>query len=226
MYKMVLNDYRLHFKTGMKIAANTGWFIYIYTFGFTPGIMDMNNLEVLTHLFGFLPLMLGLLLSRMYGGLMSKTFYLCPLSQKQREEYIRVGIRVRIAIPLILFLLLNGVITLIGIMTPFIFFVKLFIMICAVISFNIYCQPVKKSANATDRIYPLLGHYEFYNVSAQLLSIFNMVLFNKWEGNETLGIKIFCGILLLLQLLVCYQIKKQFYHQIMYQSVCFERTTS
>lgn len=223
MYKMVLQDYRLHFKDSLKNLYNSGWYIYIYLIVMGPMVLDAgDSLEAgLKYYFAFIPFMIALMLSRMYSGLMGKTFYLCPLSKEQRKSYFLAGMKLRILFPISLFILLNSILLILKFDSILLFFAKLLVVSCAAVSFNIYCQPVIKSPNSMERSYPLLGNYELYNITSQFIAIFALFLFTEWESFVILG-KVVTAVFVAVQLYVCIQLIRKFYPQIICQTEYFE----
>ncbi len=222
MYKMVLHDYRLHFKDALKSLSSSEWYIYIYLIAIAPTIIGIDN-SLLEYYFFLIPLLISLIISRMYGGLMGKTFYLCPLSKEQRKSYIFAGMQLRTFFPIVLFIVLNGILVIFEILSPMLFMLELFVMVCASISFNIYCQPVVKSNNSTERFYPLLGNYELYKTLAQYSAMFSLFIFPSWEEFEIFG-KTISVIPLAFQLFICIKIIRLFYPQIICQADYFEKT--
>lgn len=223
MYKMVLKDYRLHFKDSLKNLYNSGWYVYIYMAGMLPIITDSSDSirDLLNYYFTFIPFIIALMLSRMYCGLMGKNFYLCPLSKEQRKSYFIAGMKLRITFPIVLFIILDGILMIIKFESLFLFFAKLFVISCAAVSFNIYCQPIVKSDNITQRRYPLLGNYELHSVLAQCFSIFNLLVFSNWDNLDVFSI-IVAVIGISLQLYICIQLIRKFYPQIICQTEYFE----
>ena len=223
MYKMVLKDYRLHFKDSFKNLYNSGWYIYFYLIVMGPMIINKEEpLNAgLNYYFTFIPFIIALMLSRMYSGLMGKTFYLCPLSKEQRKSYFITGMKLRIIVPILLFIILDGILLIVKFESLFLFFAKLFVISCAAVSFNIYCQPVLKKPNSSERTYPLLGNYEVYNILAQCFAIFNILLLINWDSFDILGI-IALTICFSIQTYLCIQLIRKFYPQIICQTEYFE----
>ena len=220
MYRAVLHDYRYHIKEGLRGLDPGAGAIYIYTMVYGCLMHDFERL--IAHETAMLPLVFGLLLSRMYGGMMSQTFFLCPLSAEDRKNYMRTGIRLRFMMAMGLFLLLNLPLVFGGLLSFPMFAAKLMSMTAAALSFNIYCQPRVINGRTAKKVYPFAGNYEFYNITAQVLGICNMLLLSFWEENEHLWELILVTVLIFAQIYVAVRMVKKFYAQIIEQAVCFE----
>lgn len=182
---------------------------------FVPLISEQNfSLEFFFHVTSMLPLLFSVLISRMYGGKLSKTLYLCPLSKEQVREYMKKGMILRIVISVVIFLLFNMASLILGYMPLWIFLTKLFLMTCSAICFNIYCQPDNKTSSAMERTYPLIGNYEVRNVFAQVFAAIGMLILSLVEGNEQTWEYVLIAIIPILQLFLCINVYKRFYHQI------------
>lgn len=222
MYSLILHDYIEHFKESFKNMKDSGFFIYIYA-SFIPLISERSfSMEIFLHFISILPLAFSLLISRMYGGKLSKTLYLCPLSKEQIKDYIKKGIILRIIISITVFLLLNILTVILGYMPIWIFICKLVLMILSSICFNIYCQPNFKTSSALERTYPLKGNYETRNIFSQFSSVFGMFILSACESRESTFVYIMLGIILFSQLLLAINIYKNFYHQIINKTVFYE----
>lgn len=222
MYSLILHDYIEHFKESFKNMKDVSFFIYIY-FIFMPLISERSfSLSFFFHFTSFLPLGFSILLARMYGGKLSKTLYLCPLSKEQIKEYIKKGIILRIIISITVFILFNITTVILGYMPLWIFACKLILMIFSSICCNIYCQPNFKTSSALERTYPLEGNYETRNLFAQIFGAIGMLILSACRPKESVYVYAIIGIIIFSQLLVAINIYKNFYHQIIDKSVFYE----
>lgn len=222
MYKTVLHDYRYHLKEGFDNLDGTSWFVYIYPIWLLPALSGMGSRMATVFICALVPLYFSLALSRMYGGQIDKTLFLCPMSREDRRRYVKTGMRIRIGIGVGIFLVLHVILAGLGWISLPMFGAKLVVMVLAAVSFNIYCQPDQKSAYGTKRRYPLSGNYEIWNILAQGMGIANMMLLSLYEENERLWELILTGAAVLLQLGVCIQIIRKFYRQVLERAVCYE----
>lgn len=222
MYKTILHDYFYHYKTGFKnILLGGNWYFYFYALIMVPMLNHDTMLEY-QYIAGILPMLLSLLLSRMYGGQMSKTFFLCPLSKEQRTQYVREGIFLRIGLSVMVFLVLNLILLSLEQLSWFMFLAELYIMLLYAISVNIYCQPAAINKRTNQKYYPLLGNYELWNIFAQISGIINLLLLSTYEGTEVAWEYILATLLFLLQLVFTIVIIKKFYRQIIRQVTYYE----
>lgn len=221
MYRTVLHDYRYHIKEGFKGLDLGAWVIYVCVIA-DGGLLTHDFERFIAYETAMLPLVFGLLLSQMYGGRMSQTFFLCPLSAEDRKNYMRTGMKLRFMMAMGLFLLLNLPTVFGGLLSFPVFGAKLVVMLVAALSFNIHCQPRVINSRTAKRVYPFAGNYEFYNITAQVLGICNMMLLSFWEENEHLWELILMTVLILAQIYVAVRMVKKFYAQIIEQAVCFE----
>ena len=173
----------------------------------------------------FFPIMIALLLSRMYGGVMPKTFFLCPLSEMQRKMYAKAGIHIRVAIPTVLFIVLN-ILVLVFYKIPFwMFLVRLGVFLSAAIACNIYCQPVYADREKNERKYALVGNYWLWNVFLQVFTFVSTVILCSFEYNEKLWEFIIVGIFIAAQIFIGIKMIIKFYPQVINQATYYENQT-
>lgn len=224
MYKTVLHDYRYHRKDGFRnlLSIPGIWFVYLYPLWFLPAVSDMGFREAAVFFSAMVPVLFSLMFSRMYGGQIGKTLFLCPMSKEDRRAYVKAGMRIRIGFCVGLFLVLHSVLAALGWITLPMFAAKLTVMILSAVSVNIYCQPDHKGDDGTKRSYPLRGNYAVWDMLAQIMCIVNMVLLSMYEGNERLWELILTAALILFQFAVCMELVCKFYPQVLEHTVCYE----
>ncbi len=95
MLKLVLKDYRCRFLLEWKVYWTKilwyFWWSYVYA-------MLMLRLDVTRYTVGMLPMLLGFWLSRMYPNALSKMLFLCPMSKKDRVNYLWTAYVLRVGI--------------------------------------------------------------------------------------------------------------------------------
>ena len=226
MYKTVLRDYVSHVKDGMKNIFWSDWAPYFYFMVFAPAWSGGKDGYLVRQLYAmFFPIMIALLLSRMYGGVMSKTFFLCPLSEMQRKMYAKAGIHIRVAIPTVLFIVLN-ILVLVFYKIPFwMFLVRLGVFLSAAIVCNIYCQPVYADREKNERKYALVGNYWLWNVFLQVFTFVSTVILCSFEYNEKLWEFIIVGIFIAAQIFIGIKMIIKFYPQVINQATYYENQT-
>lgn len=227
MYKTVLRDYRCHIKDGLKSIdwTGSGWFIPIWIIVYMPTLSEMVTDPVSLNVFAFIiPYVMGLLLSRMYGGVMPKTFFLCPFSAAQRQQYTKTGIQVRVAIPTALFVVFNILFMVFNKMPFAMFCVRLVVFLSATTACNIYCQPVRRNTRDTDynRKFDLVGNYGLWDVMLQVLTFAVMIVLCCFEYDEGTWELIFTGILIAAQLFVSIGMIIKFYPQVIDRATFYE----
>ena len=221
MYKTVLKDHFYNFKGAIRNLSFQDYFIYLYILIILPlgTNMRLGDLEIISC---FCSVIFALFLSRMYGGQMSKTFFLCPLSAKQRQEYMIAGIHLRIAFPILFFTIMHAILFISQNVSTLVFFARFIVIVCACISFNIYCQPTYHHANLSERKYPLKGNYEFWNSLSQTLYVLTIFILCALEGNEKLWELIIIAILVIISVLTCFKMVKTFYPQLINHVTFYE----
>ena len=220
MYKIVLRDYFYHFKDAFKNIYWSDWFLYFYITFLMPVLLDI---DYGTSFYScFIPLMLALLLSRMYSGVMPKAFFLCPLTAKERQAYAKAGMHIRIALPLILFLILNIIALAKGTLPFYMFTAKLLLFTTACIAYNVYCQPIRNADDLPNRKFGLKGNFEFWNSLVQITTIIVIFILCSFEYNEELWELIITGILVAVQMYVCIRTIVTFYPQVINQATYYE----
>ena len=92
MFQFVLRDYRYRF---WPSCINYALIIFIYILNFYVNMIMIWRLDVVKYSIGMLPMMLGLLLSRMFPNQLQKQMYLCPMSARDRKKYLFTAYAVR-----------------------------------------------------------------------------------------------------------------------------------
>lgn len=226
MYKTVLRDYLYHIKDGLKNIdwTGSGWFIPVWIFIYIPQLSKMIDSTML-NVFSFLiPYVLGLMLSRMYGGVMPKTFFLCPFSAMQRQQYTKTGIQIRVAIPAAFFVVFNILLMVFDKMPFAMFCVRFVVFLSAATACNIYCQPVRRNTRDTDynRKFDLVGNYGLWDVMLQVLTFAVTMILCCFEYDESTWELIFTGLLIVAQLFVSMGMIKKFYPQVIDRATFYE----
>ena len=89
MFKMILEDYRGRFFASLKAVSSAGTFYfclgYFYIGYFYMGFM--TGADAVRYAMGVVPMLSGLLLSRMYPNEIHKILFLCPMSENDRKKY-------------------------------------------------------------------------------------------------------------------------------------------
>lgn len=222
MLKLVLNDYKCQMKHAFSNLHYTDWFIYIYLLIF-PTIHGIYAFFYYSSMFSMI---FGLLLSRMYPNQLSKTMHLCPLTKEEKRQYIETGFRLRIAVPMSFYLILNGVFVMLGWLFPVYYMGMAFILFIYLNSVNIYCLPEKKSPNEVGRIYNLPGSYELWNVLIQVFGILGTLILASAQMDVKNPVTAFekcvIGSCILLEFLVFLKIRFTYYKPVMERAVNYE----
>lgn len=221
MYRLILNDYRSHWHSGLKKMYNAGvgftfaWFVVM-------GIYDSHGRPAFWGI--YIPYMLTLILSRMYGGYLNKTLFLCPFDKNTRQEYAAKSIRLRIIIPTSLFLIINLTLLFCRKMSIIIFLLSLFVFLCMVLYLNMYCQPIIINPDTKETIYPVLGNYSVLNGFSHICSYFNINFISELsvslETPPIIGL-IFIVFFVILQFILCICMVRKFYKQILRETVFY-----
>ena len=109
MFKMILEDYRGRFFASLKAVSSAGTFYfclgYFYIGYFYMGFM--TGADAVRYAMGVVPMLAGLLLSRMYPNEIHKILFLCPMSENDRKKYMITAYAVRIGISMMLYALFS-----------------------------------------------------------------------------------------------------------------------
>lgn len=176
MISLILSDYKSSFKQQLKSIVFEGYYLYFY-FIILPLIFNHSSVERdIVNLLFLLPMILSLLLSRMYSNVMNKTFFLSPFSKEDRIHYYNTALCIRVVIPVTLFCCNLIIVAFIGKLTIGRIAIALLVMILFAVSTNIYTHPIVSSVCTTERKYLLNGNYELYNVLNQLTGLISMYL--------------------------------------------------
>ena len=214
MYRAVLRDYRYHLKEKLVMLKKQwwSWWPVMYCCFLMPFSLNKTRPYIVGVLGVTLPLCITLLMTVMYGGQISKTLYLCPMSVEDRKRYIEVGIRLRVIITMVTFTVLNVILMLFNVMDIYMFVTKFFSMLLFAISTNIYC-PVENinSTNSSLTFVKARGKVEIYRISSLILGMFCLLILSCFEGNEKMWELILVAVLLLAQLVICIMMVVKFY---------------
>ena len=218
MYKLILKDYRSHFKSSIKKLWNdSGLFVILYYCLYLINARQTFK-EDLIHLSVVVPCLIAYLLSRMYGGCLSKTFYLCPMDAGDRREHAIKNYRLRVIISTVIFMVPNIVFLIMGEYDIAIFLIRLFAFGCTVISINIYCQP-KYLPDLNKKVTPFIGNYTTVEIISNIVNIFAIIVVTCITSNSFAEIETATKIVFLLIFLcqVCVtvvKVKKFFWQSI------------
>lgn len=214
MYKMILKDYCCHVKSSFIQMYNHSGFFFVILFGASIGYDDINDVSYMLMVF---PSIIAYIMSRMYCGLINKTLFLCPLDTKTRRQYAIESFRLRIIIPLALFLVGNVIAMIFGYFAIDIFLVRLFVFMCTAISVNIYAQPHTTKDKPYTNIYPFIGNYEVISVYSHainfLLTLIVIVISKYTLNTLSMWVLISITIALIIQLTLTISMVKRFYWQ-------------
>lgn len=213
MYKMILNDYRSHFKSSLKKMWNNSGIYYVIFM--TIFLMPDEDERSLFYLGLYIPCLTVYILSRMYGGYLNKTFFLCPMDAEGRRQYAIESFRLRMIIPTIMFIIGNVLLLIFKEFDLTIFLLRFWTFGCIAVSVNVYCQP-KCFANNNEKVSPFIGNYDTVNIWSTLVNVAAGICcattcFSVFEMS-TEG-KVMTSLFLGLQLIVTIIKVKRFYWQ-------------
>ncbi|MCM1256863.1 MAG: hypothetical protein NC307_03320 [Roseburia sp.] len=232
MIRLVILDYIGGIKEGWKKSqvAETFSFLGIYIWvTLLPGgdaFYDETAQSYRLALWGYgvvvLLIFLGFLISRMYPGQLEKTLHLCPLTETEKKQYVETGYRVRIALPMFLYVLAGVFWQIFGIIPLFCSVatgIWYFLYLACV---NIYCLP-ETTGRDTEPKYPIkwLGAFQ---AATQILGIGAIVILSDLmvEYSGDIPDKVFCLIPAFLQNLLYVIMREKIYPSIMERAVCYE----
>ena len=193
MYKLILNDYRSHFKSTVK---------KMWKEITSPIIIIVLDLIFLWTYWNFIDLTMIIpsgityILAKMYGGKLNKAFFLCPLDIKTRRQYAIESYRLRVIIPSIIFIVLNIIELAMGRYDIWILLIRLIIFECVAISSNVYCQ--SEHFEDMDReISFTINKYTTMNVWSNLVNMLAIIEAACITSNKFFEISTFSKVLLL-----------------------------
>ena len=220
MYSLILKDYRSHLRSSLRWLFDNDFSTVIIMFF----VLGSDHKRPDAALAITIPYILCMALSRMYGGCMSKTLFLCPLDEQGRMEYMKKSIRLRIIISLLIYFVLNLIVIAFGGFSIKRFLLWLYFMICVSFSFNTYTRPKKvETRYATDKVYPVKGNYELWNFWTQFTATISIIAFAGYKGGELYAFEIVIGcILFVFQGICAIVMVKKFYKQVIEQAAFYE----
>lgn len=216
MYKLILQDYRSHWRSSLKRLYNYSTICFVWLFYAIIGIGSHEDNE-LSYILLTIPCFLAYMLARMYGGYLNKTFYLCPLDADARRTYAIQSFRLRIIIPSILFIVGNVILLCLGYFAIEIFLIRLIVYGCTAFSVNIYCQPTVTDDIYAPNRYPFIGNFESANTYSNIINILNIIILMSMEEYSirelSLWELVLISLLLILQLAATIRKARRFYWQ-------------
>lgn len=230
MLQIVWDDYRHNFLSALKGlgGGENWWWGYVYLL-MPPVIMGHIVLkEVIVYYCMMLPLLGGTFLARLYPNRMSKTLFLCPMSREMRIRYFKTAFLLRIAIPILVFLLPMSMLFLCKIVQGVECFLSLLAFIMYLVSVNI-CTNSRVGKPETERQgYSLPGYFPMWNVLGHISGIANMVIVSGIRENSGKPYQpwelIMDSVLLVIQALILMKIIFTYFKPIMEQSISYENS--
>lgn len=224
MYRLILQDYSSHWRSGLKkmLDINGGSSFLWLSFCLTNISDDYSGRPAFWGI--SIPFLVTYYLSRMYGGYLNKTLFLCPLDKNTRQEYTAKSIRLRIIIPTALFLVINLTTLALGKISIIIFLLSLFIFSCMVMYLNMYCQPIIINPDTKEKCYPVLGNFQVLNGASHVCSYFNICFISSLSVTQkmpNIWIIIIFGFFVMLQFTLCIDMIRKFYKQILRETAFY-----
>ena len=215
MYKLILNDYRSHFKNTLKALWNDGGVYAILCM--TIFSLPEEDDRAMCCLCLSVPCIVAYILSRMYGGCLSKTFFLCPMDAKGRRQYAKESYRLRIIIPTVIFFIGNILLLIFNEFDITMFLIRLFAFGCTAVSINIYCSS-KVFTNKNTEISPFIGNYDMVNIWSNLMNLLSIIALVSMDGYYSVfemrkGTIVLIGLILAWQFILTVIKVKNFYWQ-------------
>jgi len=172
---MVLRDYRMHWKERLQnVFKNGSWFAYLYLM-IVPAFEYTDKISRAMTYYGILfPLMIGLLLSRMYSNGLNKTMFLCPLEKEERKRYLVSAYWLRVSIPTILFMLIGSILVAIHNISMKAFPILIISETMFFIATNLYLEAAYQKPDY-EKKHNLSG-YTFWQIVAQVFGLGFMVI--------------------------------------------------
>lgn len=175
MIKLVLNDFRYHFKPGLKKCGNyiEEWYVYIHMLVLVPFLMKgkMGNIVY----YGVLiPMILAILASRIYGRRLEKVLFLSPMGEKERKNFYLISYRIRTLGAAFLLLMNCFFLCLFGKMTLFGAALSLMAGLPFIFAVNVYCRPGEETG-VVRRKSDLPGGYGLLNAGMQITALIFVV---------------------------------------------------
>lgn len=216
MYKLILQDYRSHWRSSLRKLYDNSTICFVWFFYAIIGIDSYEN-NKLSYAFLAFPCLITYILGRMYGGYMNKTFFLCPLDANARRQYAIHSFRLRIIIPSILFLIGNIILLFMDIFSMEILLIRLIVYGFTAVSVNIYCQPTATDNIYSTNRYPFVGNFEILNTYSNAINVINIIILIHIEEYSIVELHplelALIGIFMTLQLVATISKVKHFYWQ-------------
>lgn len=221
MLKIVLDDYRHNYKTGLKQYFNSYVFVHLPMFIIMPISMEGS---LPWYYFIIIPLILADMLSIVYGGMENRTLFLCPLSKEQRETYFKTSLWIRISIPMILLGISSSILVVCEQVPLLELFILVVTMLIYIISINICCLiDGKMLPNQTGKMNA--SNYYIWNVIIRADGVVNLlaIITEVIDKDDILWIDgVYIGFMTLLQIVALYVAITRYYEPVKQISTDYE----
>ena len=203
MIKMVLRDYREGFRWSRlqkTYQFNMIW-LYVYFLTIFPILMRLNEKSgrMVRYYTFAMPLLFGLYTMSAIPIRLPKQMFLCPLSEGERESYVKTLFMVRLIIPIVLGVTVYGLAVIFGAAEPALLWVQFFGMASVMLNSSITNWPgstwerdeKKKSRLKNPKLKGLYGISLTGLLAAMFFAMIPMI---GWDGE----IDLFFGIIMIL----------------------------
>ena len=222
MLKIVLDDYKHNYKTGLRKYFNS----YMVSAHLSMFVIMPINMEGrwFWYCFIIIPLIFADIFSIIYGGMENRTLFLCPLSKEQRETYFKTSLWIRISIPMILLGISSSILVVCEQVPLLELFILVVVMLIYVISINICCLiDGKMLPNQTGKMNA--GNYYIWNVIIRVSGSVNVIaiiteVINKDDIIWIDGVYI--GFITLLQIVALFVAITRYYEPVKQISMDYE----
>lgn len=183
MVKLVIEDYCCRFFFMVKVyfrQINTYlWLVLFYMF--------LWKTDYLKYCVGMLPMLFGLLLSRMFPNQLNKLLFLCPMDEKDRKKYLITAYFVRVGISVSLFLILSVPLLIIGYLPLSEFLSVSVLTVSFILGANIHHHFLSLSIirETWDKVFWLTFAYGFLSLISQM-NVWVAMIFFSTMGNHGL----------------------------------------
>lgn len=176
MIKLVMEDYCCRFFFMVKVyfkQINTYiWLVFFY--------MVLWKTDFFKYCVGMLPMLFGLLLSRMFPNQLNKLLFLCPMDEKDRKKYLITTYFVRVGVSTALFLMLSIPLLMMGYLSLTEFLAVSILTVSFILGANMYHHFLSLFVvrETWDKVFWLTFAYGVLNLLSQINVWVAMIFFS------------------------------------------------
>ena len=224
MVKNILNDYRCSVRQGLKNVRDSGeiygilYSLIIVDANWVSGANDFKR-SLYCYIVNFI-FLITFLLSEMYPNKLSKMLQLCPLTNSEKEQYLKQAYIIKTIFPVLMYMLVLPFFVISRTYSAVVYIITLVIIASCAVSVNIYRLPIISDRNGYNKKYearsemPLSsGFFRFLAIFSAIIGIAAIYDFSQYNGKISGTGHIICmAVIVAANVLICIKMLISYYN--------------